>query len=113
MPGNEPSLPFIQSDDQSYASQEYAVVLFESPWCGGCHDVLRYLEKIAIREEFKSWFFGKVDITQNQGLAQQYGVMSLPTIILFHQGTPVERLTSSIPEKLFTQTISKYIHHAS
>ena len=100
----------ISPGDQSYVTHEWAVLLFESPWCGGCKDVLKIMERFPL-DTGVDCFWGRVDITQNQVLAQQYGVMSLPTVIIFHQGIPRERFSGTMSEGAFVQKVKKYIEH--
>ena len=96
----------INADDQTYLNYEWAVLLFESPWCGSCNDLLKYMGKYSLVEG-TDCLLGKVDITQNQSLAQEYNVMSLPTVIIFHKGMPKERFSGPMSEGTFIQKIKK------
>jgi len=100
----------VSPGDQRYVTHEWAVLLFESPWCGGCKEVLKIMEKFSL-EAGVDCFLGRVDISQNQVLAQQYGVMSLPTVIIFQQGIPRETFSGTISEEAFVQKVRKCIEH--
>lgn len=101
------SIISINLDDQTYLTHKWAVLLFESPWCGSCKDFLKYMEKHFLG--IIDCLLGKVDITQNQPLAQEYNVMSLPTVIIFHKGIPKERFSGPMSEGTFVQKIKKCI----
>jgi len=99
----------INPDNQAYLTHDWAILLFESPWCAGCKDLFNYMEKNSLVDEGIDCLLGKVDIIQNQPLAQQYNVMSLPTVIVFHKGIPQERFSGTMSEKVFIQKIKKCI----
>ena len=101
----------IDPDNQAYLTHDWAILLFESPWCAGCKDVLNYMEKNYLIDEGIDCLLGTVDIIQNQPLAQQYNIMSLPTVIIFHKGNLHERFSGKISEKLFVQKIKKCIEN--
>lgn len=62
-----------------------AVVDFFASWCGPCRAVAPELERLAAKYE-KEIDVIKVDVDANPGLAQRYGIMSIPTIALFQPG---------------------------
>jgi thioredoxin 1 len=64
---------------------ELVLVDFWAEWCGPCHAVSPVLDKIAEERNIK---VVKVNIDEEQGLAQRYGVMSIPNMILFENGEP-------------------------
>ena len=69
-------------------SKETAVLVdFWAEWCGPCHAVSPVLEKIA-DERAGELKLVKVNIDENQDLASRYGVMSIPTMVLFKDGEP-------------------------
>ena len=61
------------------------IVDFWAEWCGPCHAVAPVLERIADEHDVK---IVKVDIDREQGLAQRYGVASIPMMVLFENGEP-------------------------
>src|SRR6478735_12513114 len=74
-------------DQEVVESEANVLVDFWAEWCGPCHAVSPVLEKIA-DERAGELKLVKVNIDENQGLATRYGVMSIPTMVLFKDGEP-------------------------
>ena len=68
-------------------SEKPILIDFWAPWCGPCMRQGPVVEELA--EE--GYAVGKVDVDQNMALAQQFRVVSIPTLILFKDGTEVKR----------------------
>lgn len=73
------------------------LVDFWAPWCGYCQKLTPVIDELAgeIGEKVK---FVKINVDENRGLAQNHGVMSLPTMILFKNGESVEKLMGFMPK---------------
>jgi thioredoxin 1 len=79
------------------------VVDFWAVWCGPCKMIAPVLEEIAREYEGKLQV-AKMDVDHNGESAMKYGVMSIPTLILFKGGQPVERIVGFMPkEKLLAR----------
>jgi thioredoxin 1 len=79
-------------------SKETAVLVdFWAEWCGPCHAVSPVLDKIA-QEREGALKLVKVNIDENQDLAGRYGVMSIPTMILFKDGEPAAATMGARPK---------------
>ncbi len=74
------------------------VVDFWAPWCGPCRMVGPVLEKLASDHAGKVTVI-KVNVDQNQELAARYGIMSIPTVILFKGGKLVKQLIGARGQK--------------
>src|SRR5579863_4642786 len=72
-------------EQEVIGSEGKVIVDFWAEWCGPCHAVAPVLDRIADEHEVK---LVKVNIDREQDLAQRYGVMSIPTMILFEDGQP-------------------------
>ncbi len=76
---------------------------FWAVWCGPCKMIAPILEEIAQEYEGRLQIC-KLDVDYNNQLAMQYGVMGIPTLILFKNGQPVERIVGYMPkEKLLAR----------
>ncbi|NOY53831.1 MAG: thioredoxin [Deltaproteobacteria bacterium] len=74
------------------------LVDFWAEWCAPCRMVAPVLDELA--EEFDGKVkIGKVNVDQNRTVAAQYGVMSIPTLILFKNGELVEQMVGAQPKE--------------
>lgn len=76
--------------------EEKAVVDFYATWCGPCKMFGPIFEEIASEKEMN---FIKVDVDKNPEIAREYGVMTIPTIILFEKGTEIKRYIGFMPKE--------------
>jgi len=84
--------------EQEVLKSDTAVLVdFWAEWCGPCHAVAPVLEKIA-EERKDDLKLVKVNIDEEQALAQRYGVMSIPTMILFKDGAPAAAAVGAQPK---------------
>ena len=73
------------------------LVDFWATWCGPCRMVAPVVEELA--EEYDGRIsFGKVDVDQNSKIASQYGIMSIPSLIIFKDGKPVSNIVGFRPK---------------
>ena len=67
------------------------IVDFWAPWCGPCRMVGPIIDEIA-REHGDKVAIGKVNVDENPGIASKFGIMSIPTIMLFKDGQPDKKI---------------------
>ncbi|PIS38552.1 MAG: thioredoxin [Nitrospirae bacterium CG_4_9_14_3_um_filter_53_35] len=80
------------------SSQVPILVDFWAEWCAPCRMIAPMLEEIA--EEYNEKLkIGKLNVDQNRTIAAQYGVMSIPTLILFKDGEMVEQMIGAQPKE--------------
>jgi thioredoxin 1 len=78
-------------------SDKPVLVDFWAEWCGPCHAVAPVLDRI-VEERGEELKLVKVNIDEEQELAQRYGVMSIPTMILFRDGEPAAAAIGAQPK---------------
>jgi len=84
------------------------LVDFWASWCGPCMMIAPIIEELA-REYAGKVVFAKVDVDRNRGLAMKFRIMSIPTLILFKNGKPVEVMIGAQPKPVIEEMIRQYL----
>jgi len=82
------------------------LVDFWAPWCSPCRMVAPIVDELSDEYEGKVSFF-KVNVDNNQAVAGKYGVMSIPTLILFKDGKPVTNIVGFKPKDELKKNLDK------
>lgn len=81
-----------------FVKEDKVVVDFWAPWCGPCKMMGPIFEEVS--EELKDKVkFGKVNVDENPEMAQKFGVMSIPTLMFFRDGQPVDKIVGVLPKE--------------
>ncbi len=86
------------------------LVDFWAEWCAPCRMLAPIFEKLSEKYSDKV-VFAKVNVDEWPDLAEEYGVMAVPTLILFVNGVEVERIIGLVPEKRIESLIKKYLSY--
>lgn len=84
------------------------LVDFWATWCAPCRMIAPVLEEIAAENEGKLTI-AKLDVDSNPGIAANYGIQSIPTLILFKEGKPVERLIGFMNKKRLMDKLAPHL----
>jgi thioredoxin 1 len=90
--------------DEVISSEKPVIVDFWAEWCGPCHAVAPVLDRIA-EERQDELRLVKVNIDEEQGLAQRYGIASIPTIVLFKDGEPAAAAIGAQPKSALERSL--------
>ncbi len=82
------------------------VVDFWAPWCGPCHMIAPALEALA-KEFAGRLLVAKLNVDENPVTASRFGVMSIPTLIVFRNGEPVDRIVGALPAPVLRERIRR------
>lgn len=85
-----------------------AVVDFWAEWCAPCKRIAPILEEIAAEYDGQLKVT-KLDVDENSATAGKYGVMSIPTLIVFKAGDPVERIVGYMPQERLMDKIKPHL----
>ncbi|MBU1084950.1 MAG: thioredoxin [Candidatus Beckwithbacteria bacterium] len=103
----------VQFTDQDFEekvlkSDKPVMVDFSAEWCGPCKMAGPIIDELA--EEYKDkMVIGKMDVDGNKTIAGKYGVMSIPTVILFKGGEEVERMSGFVGKEGYENLIKKVL----
>lgn len=99
--------------DQSFKkevlqSETPVVVDFWAPWCGPCRVVSPTIEQLA--QEYKGKVkVGKMNVDDNQQTAGEYGIMSIPTVMVFKKGQPVKAIVGAQSKDAYKRMIEEAV----
>jgi len=90
--------------------QSYSVVVVDcwAPWCGPCRMVAPVIEELA-RDYSGRVAFGKLNVDENPSVASDYQIMSIPTLLVFKNGKPVDRIVGAMPKNALEPKIARHL----
>ena len=84
------------------------LVDFWAVWCGPCQMVAPIVEELATEYDGKLKVL-KLNTDENPDLAGKYGIMSIPTLLFFRNGQPVEKVVGAVPKRVLKEAIDNLL----
>ena len=105
---NEITLTDREFENTISNSDKPVLVDFWAPWCGPCRFMGPILSEIAV-ERATDLKVGKLNVDDNPVVSQKFGISSIPTLILFKNGLPIERIVGAMPKDMLMKYIEPHL----
>lgn len=92
--------------DQSIEKEKLFLVDFWAPWCGPCKMMEPIVDELT--EQSDGFSVGKLNIDENQKVAEQFSVMSVPTFLLFKEGKVADQIVGAVSKDALITIIDKH-----
>ena len=90
-------------------NNKVVVVDFWAPWCGPCRMIAPIIEELAEEYKDKGVAVGKINTDEQQELAMQFGIRSIPTVLFIKDGEIVDSMIGAAPKEFYVQKINALI----
>ncbi len=108
---NMPNTPLDVKDANfnDYISKYDTIVIdCWAPWCGPCRMIAPVIEDLAKEMQGKI-VFGKLNVDENQSTSTQYGIMSIPSLLVFKNGKLVDKIVGAMPKPMLKTKLESYM----
>ncbi|MGZ0086633.1 thioredoxin [Caldibacillus thermoamylovorans] len=104
-------MAIVNATDQTFTAETkdgVTLVDFWAPWCGPCRMIAPVLEELD-QEMGDKVKIVKVNVDENQETAAKFGVMSIPTLLVFKNGELVDKAIGYQPKEALAELVGKYV----
>jgi thioredoxin 1 len=105
--------PVVLTDETFETVKNYPFMLvdFWAAWCGPCRLISPIVEQLA-RDHHGSVWVGKLNVDENPVTADRFDVQSIPTLIVFKSGVPVDRIVGAVPKAFIESRLKAHLQNA-
>lgn len=106
-----PDIPIHLLDaDINEAIKKYPMLVIDcwAPWCGPCRMIGPIVEELA-KEMKGKIVFGKLNVDENQQTSMKYKIMSIPTMLVFKNGTLADQFVGAMPKEMLLQKLKPHL----
>jgi len=106
--GNYLELTDQNFEEQVLKSDKPVLVDFWAEWCAPCRMIAPIVEELST-EYTDSLVVGKVDVDKNPQISMNYGIRSIPTLLIFKDGKAVDQIIGAVPKKALVDKLSPHL----
>lgn len=100
----------VNFEEEVVKSSDAVLVDFYAPWCGPCKMMSPVVDSLSMKYSGKVKFV-KLNTDDNPGTASRYQISGIPTLLLFKNGTVLDRVVGYVPEGSLTKFLDKHVNN--
>ena len=90
------------------STNELTVIDCWAPWCGPCRMITPVIDELA-KDYAGRMTFGKLNVDENEQTSAEYGIMSIPTLLVFKKGKLVDRISGAMPRSMLEPKLAVHL----